>query len=163
MLIKIILSLSLFLISSCSSPKMVNSKDFFRKINITLELKKCIDIDRENQVTFIIRNDGDIGFWIHSWHLMLDSITTKDGINIPPNNLIEYEAPEIPEYSWVNPNSELKVSYNTNFFKRFSLSKLTEYYLFSSYTKYARPKRQSKEITLIFPMNIYKIDFWTCP
>ncbi len=163
MLIKFILLLSLFLISSCSTPKMANNKDFLKKINITLELKKCIDINKENQITFIIRNDNESGFWVHSWHLILDSITTKNAISIYPNILVEYEAPNIPEYAWVDANSELKISYKSNFFKRFSLSKLNEYSLFSSYDKHARSKKNSKEITLVEPISINHISFWTCP
>lgn len=138
-------------------------KVFLKKINISINVKKCISNEEENQLIFIIQNNNSTGFWIHSWHLIPDSIKTKNGDYIQPNILVEYQAPNIPEYSWVSPESELKISYNTDFFRKFSLSKIEKYSLFSSYSKYATPKKNAKEYTLEGPIYIRPILFWTCP
>jgi hypothetical protein len=150
----------LIIVSSCMNTKLSNSQNLIKKVSINLQLKGCVD--REDKViTFIIHNDNSFGFWIHSWHLVLDSITTKNGIVIIPNALIEPRAPNIPEYSWVNPMSELRISYSTSYFKKFTL-KSGEYYLFASYDKYVIRKKHSKGITLLQPINIGNISFVRC-
>jgi hypothetical protein len=146
---------------SCMNTKFLDDLSI-KKIDISLEVNGCINKD-SNTVSFIIHNKNDFGFWIHGWHLVLDSITTKNGLSILPNSLIESRAPNIPEYSWVNPMSQLRITFSTSFFKRFTLKSDEFYYLYTSYDKYTTRKRHSEQITLLGPINIKRIIFMTCP
>lgn len=148
---------------SCRESRMNSAPLTFNDIIINLEVKKCIDINKLDSVTFIVRNNNKFGFWINSWNLFLDSITTKDSIVVSSKSLIEYKHPNIPEHYWVEANSAQKISYSTDFFLRASLNKLTEYNLYASYKSNAGIKKNTKEITLIHPVEINKITFWTCP
>lgn len=150
-------------ISSCKVAQIPNNEVVLDNVKINLKLKNCIDIYKKDTVTFIIHNGNNVGFWIDSWDLLLDSITNENGIMVSSRSLVEKRPPDIAKYFWVEANSQIRISYSTDYFLRAHLKKLEEYYIYASYGNYAEPKKKSKEITLAEPVKIDCINFWTCP
>lgn len=150
-------------ISSCKVVQIPNNEILLANVEINLKLKNCIDIYKKDTVTFIIHNGNNVGFWIDSWNLMLDSITNRAGEVVSSRSLIAYRRPDFPEFTWVDANSEIRISYKTDFFPRAYLKKLEKYYVYASYWKFTNPKKKIKGNILVNHINIGRMNFWTCP
>ena len=156
---KMIIIIFIIVFTGCTNTRFINNKDSIKNVTINLVLHDCVR-NSSKDITFIIHNENNFGFWIRSWNLMLDSITNTIGQRITPIALIEFKAPNTPEYAWVNAMSDFKIVYSTYFFENFDL-RSGVYNLFASY-KNAIAKRHSKEITLLQPINIDKVSFVKC-
>lgn len=159
---RLILGLLIF-ISSCKVAQITKNEIELDNVKINLQLKNCIDIYKKDTVTFIIYNSNNVGFWIDSWKLMIDSITAKNGEVVSSRSLVDYRHPDLPEFAWVDANSEVRISYQTDFFFRAYLKKLDRYYIYSSYRKFTNSRKKLKGNVLMNHININRIDFWTCP
>lgn len=152
----------LFIIfSSCRVAKPTNVISL-NNVQIKIELKSCVHIFRKDTVTFLIQNKTNQGFWIDSWHLMLDSVKNKSN-EIVTRNLVEYRHPAIPEFRWIDANSEMRISYLTDFFYQTDLSKLQNYVLYGSYNREAIPFHKVKGKVLGNTIKAVPKNFWTCP
>lgn len=161
---KIILGLAIC-ISSCKTVQIPdsNSRILPDNIEISLKLTNCIDIYKKDTVTFSIYNGNNIGFWVASWNLRLDSITNISGEVISSRSLVDYRHPDLPKFTWVNACSEVRISYQTDFFFRANLKKIENYYVYASYRKFIDSKTKLNKDILVNHININRIDFWTCP
>lgn len=150
-------------ISSCKVAQIPNNEVVLDNVEINLKLKNCIDIYKKDTVTFIIHNGNNVGFWIAGWNLRIDSIVTKNGEVVSSQSLVAYRRPDFPEFTWVDAYSEVRISYQTDFFFRAYLKKLEKYYVYSSYWKFTNSKKKLKENILVNHINIDPVNFWTCP
>jgi hypothetical protein len=151
----------LIVFSSCRMAKPTNVISL-NNVEINIRLKSCIDIFRRDTVTFLIQNRSNQSFWIDSWHLMLDSVKTKNN-EIVIRDLVEYRHPPIPEFKWIPAESQIRISYLTDFFLQTDLSKLQNYTLYGSYNKEAIPFHKVKGKVLGNTIKAVPKKFWTCP
>lgn len=111
-------------------------------VSIALEISNCIDLEVNNEITFLVSNRSGKKIDIYIHYLVISKVLTRDGTEVIPQKRIRHNIPDnVPECISIPAFSSKSITVNLNYFSAYDISKGQEAQVIGMYqTTYLRKK-----------------------
>jgi hypothetical protein len=128
-------------------------------VSIALEIPKCITLEVNNEITFVVSNSSGEQINIYTSYLSISKVLTQEGNKIIPLKRIRHQIPDnIPECVSIPAFSSKTITVNVNYFSAYDIAKGQVAQVIGMYqTTYLNKKQKKGLETLYTSPAVFKV------